>query len=268
MKNRPCLLHGWVILASILLACVMFGCTEQVDTPQKPQEQTTSISGKETESQHKKLINSITRPCTNSYLDEDIDRAIRYPSEYPFKEKYYLNCGSFRGYATLTVPTTTVAINENFEVNFCFFNQTGGDEFYNPYFNRLLDLPVVLALYDEHKQYLGDVLVFVYGSRCMTGSLAWLYIAGNSYVGTIMNVNTSKVELFKMSPKKLTPGTYYLQAIYLKSFISQNYFKKENSGLDEKQARKKFYDNYDTRELFRSNVVKMTFTERKKEKAK
>jgi len=88
-----------------------------------------------------------------------------------------------------------------------FFNNSGGDYFYNPFFDRLIPLPAQLAIYDNDKKYLGGSYRFEGGSQ-----KEWLeQMIGLAfslcYVGATLNANISNS----------APGDYYVQVIFYKS---------------------------------------------------
>lgn len=161
-----------------------------------------------------------------------------------FKEKAPLDIGSFRGKATLTLNKTKFKVGEKFTADIRFLNQSGGDKFYNPFFNRLIPLPAKLAIFDGKKKFIGDLMGNTNGSRrSINPDTDRTYIEGSSYVGTKYPLTAGSVQGTKYDPfigkesrKWLPVGRYYLQVIYNTSFVEL--------GLR----------GYNT-ELFRSNVA-------------
>jgi hypothetical protein len=163
----------------------------------------------------------------------------------PFVEKHDLDWSSYRGYATLTVEKPSVPLGSLLSVDIRFFNSSGGDYFYNPFYRRLIPLPAQLAIYDSTKRYLGDRLAFAGGSRVSVGSKDWTYVPSLCYVGTTMRVPVHD----------LSPGVYYLQIIYFKSFAALN--PAASGGGTEESRLAGFLAHFDHSELFRSNPVKI-----------
>ncbi|HZF00502.1 MAG TPA: hypothetical protein VE344_01260 [Methylomirabilota bacterium] len=158
---------------------------------------------------------------------------------FPFVEKHDLDSGSFRGYSTLTIEKTTIQSGQLFSIDVKFFNNSGGDYFYNPFFDRLIPLPAQLAIYDNDKKYLGDLIEFEGGSQRMVGANDWTRISSLCYVGATLNANISNS----------APGDYYVQVIFYKSFIAPA-----------STSAQEFYKKFDHAELFRSNSVKIRIT--------
>ena len=173
-----------------------------------------------------------------------------------------LRLGSFQGLATLrvvkTIPDgkTEIPLGAKFEVDIRFSNTAGGDDFYNPFLCELVPLPAKLAVYDSQKKYRGDLLERIAGSRKTVSTNDWTYIPGNGYVGCTKRVTAGRFR----NPLygKLPPGTYYLQMIYLKRFITLNPARTDRGGkVDQKQ-----FDTPQAREeLFRSNMIEIKFTD-------
>ena len=163
-----------------------------------------------------------------------------------FKEEVPLEAGSFRGKATLTLSKMKLKAGEKFTADIRFLNKSGGDKFYNPFFNALRPLPAELAIFDGKKNYIGNLLSNNGGSRIVGETNAdWTYIASLAYVGKEYSLEAGNVfgtiydPVFgktKDSRDRLPNGKYYLQVIYNGLFISRNF-----SG--------------GSKELFRSNPV-------------
>jgi hypothetical protein len=178
-------------------------------------------------------------------------------------DKADLDSGSFRGYATLSLSQTRPRLGERFTADIRFTNRSGGDYFYNPFFNRLVPLPARLAIFDSSKKYLGDLLTWEGGSQKAVSSGDWQFIPGDCYVGTpIADLTAGYVPgtEFGVMSHLLPPGEYHLQVIYLKAFIAANPAATVRDPSEELRFDlTDFYKNFDRGELFRSNVVKVTF---------
>jgi len=202
------------------------------------------------------LVLLIVGSC--AFSAEPAQRTQTRPS-FPFIEKKDLDLPSYKGYATLTLENSKIKLREKFSVDIRFTNKSGGEDFYNPYYNRLFPLPICLAIYDSDKRYIGDLLHWQGGSRATVGYSSWSFIAGDSYVGTFMSFAAGYVPgtEFGVMNHLLPPGEYYLQVIFYKSFIMANPSQQLDS--DAKAWLGKFYKNFDRTELFRSNAVKVQF---------
>jgi hypothetical protein len=180
-----------------------------------------------------------------------------------FIDKADLKCGSFRGYATLSLSKTTFKLGERFTADLRFTNISGGDYFYNPFLNRLVPLPASLAIFDSSKKYIGDLLTWDGGSQVTVSSGDWQFIPGGCYVGTPIAYLTAGYVLgteFGVMNHLLPPGEYYLQVIYFRAFITTNPAVQLGDPLKDRQSYQiNFYKNFDRDELFRSNVVKVIF---------
>ena len=155
-----------------------------------------------------------------------------------FKEKMPLESGSFRGKATLSLTNITLRQGQEFKLDTRFFNNSGGDRFFNPFFNRLIPVPATLAIFGSNKKYIGDLMANLNGSRrSINVNDDWVYIGSLAYVGKELSLTAGYVAGTKYDTKAtpLPAGKYYLQLIYDKSFIGRG----------------------EHGELFRSNVIEI-----------
>lgn len=169
-----------------------------------------------------------------------------------FKREMPLDAGSFRGKTTLTLNKTKLKAGEKFTADVRFLNTSGGDKFYNPYFNALRPLPAKLAIFDSEKKYIGNLIDPNGGSRVSFETDSdWIYIASLAYVGKEISLFAGNTHGTMYDPmvggkswkKSLPNGRYYLQVIYNRSFIEHG------------------FRGYNT-ELFRSNVVEIEIIEK------
>ncbi len=79
----------------------------------------------------------------------------------------------------------------------------------------------------------------------------WILVPSGSYVGTVRSFRLKK------------PGTYYLQMVYYKAFLSEPPIL-VNGKLSEKESSRLglFWEELDRDELFRSNAVRITVVEK------
>lgn len=85
---------------------------------------------------------------------------------------------------------------------------------------------------------------------------SWIFVASNSYVGTILGPFTAGY-LPTSGAQKLPAGEYYLQMIYYQAYLAPK--PATDAGKDEHPMN--FYENFDRTELFRSNAIKIRFTD-------
>jgi len=176
-----------------------------------------------------------------------------------------LNFGSFKGYATLSLKKTKVAIGKRFSVDIRFTNECGGSYFYNLFFNPLVPPPAKLAIYNSKKEYIGDLLGEMRSpSHRGVGLEDWTLLP-YCYVGTHLMFKAGYVPetAYAYNSNLLSPGEYYLQMIYYESFISSLHVMLRNPKKYKKTIFQKFYKEFrKKKELFSSNIVKVVFTER------
>ena len=124
-------------------------------------------------------------------------------------------------------------------------------------FNRLKPLPGQLAIYDASKQYLGDLIRFEGGSRATVDDKDWTFFYGETCVGKPLGFTAGYVPLTKYGSmgNLLPPGTYYIQLILYRAFLSPNPFRTLGDKMD-------FYKTFDRSELCRSNVIKIEIVEK------
>ena len=160
------------------------------------------------------------------------------------------------GHALLSAPAA-VKLGEKFDIDIRFYNNGGGEYFYNPFFNRLIPLPAQLAIFDSEKKYLGDLIAWQGGSQVGVSASCWTSIPSGGYVGIRLRSFTAGYIPSLPPPRKFGAGDYYLQMIYYKVFTLAN----PARTADEKGAVADFYRNFDRTELFRSDIVQIHFAE-------
>jgi hypothetical protein len=171
-----------------------------------------------------------------------------------FREQVNLESG--RGYAELEVKDPVLRLGQQFTIQITFHNTGGGAYFFNPFFNRLIDLPAQLAIFDSQKEYIGNLLYWEEGSRRTPGRSDWAYIL-DGFVGTNIERMAGYVPGTKYgnTGSLLPAGTYYIQMIYYGVFLRPYHEElKYEQQIDEWKAS-------DKKELFRSNVIKVDLVE-------
>ena len=114
-------------------------------------------------------------------------------------------------------------------------------------------MPASLAVFDDKKNYIGNLLEWKGGSRSLNVPDDWINIPSGSYVGTTISERSGQLD-----SKRLLAGTYYLQMIYNKSFIAPQ--------PNNRKQVLEFYKKFDESELFRSNVLQIKLVETKPNK--
>ncbi|HXG67585.1 MAG TPA: hypothetical protein VNO70_20955 [Blastocatellia bacterium] len=137
------------------------------------------------------------------------------------------------------------------------FQAIGSYAVFNWQFNRLKSLPGQLAIYDASKQYIGDLLAWEGGSRAGISDDDWTFFYGETYVGKPLDFTAGYVPLTKYGSRGnlLPAGTYYIQLILYRAFLSPNPFRTLGDKID-------FYKTFDRSELCRSNAIKIEIAEK------
>ena len=139
--------------------------------------------------------------------------------------------------------------DETYSVEYTFYVTNSSYDVYNWQFNGLLPLPGQLALYNEKKEYVGDLLSWQGGSQRTPSDGDWTFLYGGSHVGSSLGVRFGRVS------EKLPVGTYYIQLILYNAFLSPNPQRILGKPID-------FYKSFDRSELCRSNAIKLDVVDR------
>lgn len=161
-----------------------------------------------------------------------------------FADQYDLDLPSCKGTAALSVSTNVMSAGARYTASLVFINSSTGSTLYNPFFNDLLPLPAQLALYDADHVYIRDLWLFTGGSRRGGTPNDWAFVPTGGHAGCSKS--------FRLSDR-LAPGTYFLQAIYYRAFITLGPPLTGTLSLDQYRA-------FDYAELFRSNLVEVKIT--------
>jgi hypothetical protein len=149
---------------------------------------------------------------------------------FPFVDKQDLFLpGQTAGHATLLLGKSAVTNRERFSVEYRFVNTGLRCGFYNPFLERGTPIPAELVIYDSDREYVGNLLQGGNGGALNRGRLAsdTIWIPAGSSVGS----------QFGTCIPGLAPGDYYLQIVFLQSFV---------------------WTSSGTNALFRSNPVRIT----------
>ncbi len=128
--------------------------------------------------------------------------------------------------------------------------------FYNVCLDQQLPSSGQLALFDAEKRYIGNMLCVDASSRRLATSRDWSVVPPGGFCGAKKTFVAGIVPCteFVTLRRHLPPGTYYLQMIYYEHFISRPPLAED--GREDESAMSKWYDQLNSKELFRSNVVK------------
>ena len=169
--------------------------------------------------------------------------ALAYGQAFPFREGYPFANGGDKGRVAIEMEDQRLKRDETYWAEYTFY-ANGSYDVYNWQFVGLLPLPGQLAVYDEKKEYVGDLLYWAGGSQRSASDADWTFLYGGSRVGCSLEVR------FGRMPKKLPAGVYYIQLILYKAFISPNPRRIVGEPVD-------FYKTFDRSELCRSNTIKL-----------
>ena len=170
--------------------------------------------------------------------------AIMYGQTFPFRGEYPFARGDDKGRVMLEMKDQRLKRDETYSAEYTFYVTNGSYDIYNWQFIGLLPLAGQLAIYDERKEYVGDLLYWAGGSQRVIAAGDWMFLYGGSHVGRSLRVR------FERMPQKPPAGTYYIQLILYKAFISPNPNRIVGDPVD-------FYKTFDRSELCRSNVIKV-----------
>jgi hypothetical protein len=163
---------------------------------------------------------------------------------FPFRAEYPFARGDDKGRVVLEMKDQRLRRDETYSAEYTFFVTNGSYAVYNWQFVGLLPLAGQLAVYDERKEYVGDLLHWAGGSQKVVANDDWMFLYGGSHVGRSLGVR------FERMPQKAPAGTYYIQLILYKAFISPNPYRSIGEPID-------FYKSFDRSELCRSNAIKV-----------
>jgi hypothetical protein len=182
---------------------------------------------------------------------------------YTFRESYPLEERGMpvRAIATLDVAGYAFKPGDRIVFDIRVHNH-GGDGFvYNPFFAPLYPPPAGVMVYDADKRYIGKYPPNGMGSQAPVSELAWVYLHGGGYVGATLWGRAGHVPgtASEASNKPLPPGRYHLQAVFYNAFIGKDSRTPRMVGPKDRDALRA---HYDTKELFRSNLVEIELTSR------
>lgn len=171
-----------------------------------------------------------------------VSQTISASDSFTFKPGYPLEMGTHKGSAILSSRSPVNNQQDVFTLDICFVNKSGGDYFFNPFFNQLLPLPAQVALFDQNGNYIKDMVDRIHGSHRVIDQNSWTWIPDDSYVGAPLRVTFANIP----------DGKYSLQVIYYRRFVSRY---QTAQSLSEHAWESNDNPDFSTSELFRSNVI-------------
>ena len=187
---------------------------------------------------------------TNGIVSQDAS----FSPSFPFAEKHDLDFGDIHGSVTLTVENPVLKTTDDLSIKVRFVNAGKSVDFFNLFLDSGILPSAQIAVYDENHNYLFQI-VSMTSHVSGTSWDDWTYLPGGRCIVEFEKSFTPRIW-------RLTPGNYYVQLIYYKSFIQLDPpWRETDPDLRAKQARlKNFETHFDKSELFRSNAVKITIT--------
>lgn len=176
-------------------------------------------------------------------------------NDYPFKEKYSFDGSDCDLEAEIEPDNSNIKAGKKFSVKYTI-NVSVYCPLYNPFFNPLIPPPGQLAIYDENKKYVMNLMNRMGGSRRSPSRGDWVFMYGG-FIGSKRSFVAGD-SFFGRSTNLLREGTYYLQMIFYRSFYSTPW-----EDILPEQDVSYFYKTYDTSEFFRSNAVKINIVKAK-----
>ena len=118
---------------------------------------------------------------------------------------------TYQGLAvSLAIATTECRIGKPLEATVMFVAAGGYHKLFNPFFNRLLELPGRIIIRDKGGNIVNRLLEFHEGSRRLAGEGDYVLLLDGGFVGTKLSINPS---LKYGGSGMLAPGDYTMQLI-------------------------------------------------------
>src|SRR5262249_53328477 len=158
-----------------------------------------------------------------------------------FREQSEFANGSDRGKVVLKLEDRALSRSGSYRAEYTFYVTNSSYSVFNWQFNPLLPLPGQLALYNEKKEYVGDLLHWQGGSQRVVTDADWTFLYGGSDVGHTLSVRLSAIE------QSLPAGKFSIQLILYRAFLMPCPCSDGRQPIE-------FYKNFDKTELCRSNA--------------
>lgn len=178
---------------------------------------------------------------------------LTYGQTVMYQDKSDFANNSGKGEVIIELDNTTLRRGDIYRIKYTFHDISGSYAVYNWQFSHLLPLPGELAIYDFNKQYIGDLISWYGISRGRVRNDDWTFLHDETFLGTLLEFRAGSMvphTKHRLMDNLLPTGTYYVQLILYKAFISENPFRMLGAKVD-------FYKTFDRSELCRSNVLKI-----------
>ena len=159
--------------------------------------------------------------------------------DFSFRVEYPCKVFDHEGRLEISLKESSLRVGQSYAVRYTLTNITIPYPVYNWQFDSFKPLPGQLALYDAEKRYVKDLLARTFFSRQPVNLFDWSYLHGGSSVSAPLGFRAD-----------LPVGTFYIQLIMYKAFISERPYLEEVVMED-------FRTHFDKGELCRSNVIKV-----------
>lgn len=176
---------------------------------------------------------------------------------FPYRDQHSFALGSDKGQVSIKLDQIVLRRGLTYRLQYTFDVINSSYAVYNWQFISLKPLPGQLAIYDVNKQYIGDLIAFDGGSQAGISDDDWTFLYGESHIGKPLGFRAGLVPntRYDSTGDLLMPGTYYIQLIMYKAFLSPNPFRVEGKKID-------FYKTFDRSELCRSNAIKIDIVDK------
>jgi hypothetical protein len=176
---------------------------------------------------------------------------VAYGQSFPYRPKTDIADPSTPGEVTIALATTTLRSGDIYTLRYTF-HALNSYWVYNWQFSYLIPLPGQLAIYDKNRKYIGDLIANIRGSRTLISDQSWSFLSDETFVGKLLSFNAGYVNSLQ---KRLPPGTYYIQLVMYRGFLSHRPSRTPEGGPE-------FEKRFDRSELCRSNAIKIEIVEK------
>lgn len=151
-----------------------------------------------------------------------IGPSLSYGQAFSYREKSDSTNNYEKGEVSIDIAETTLHQNKDYTIRYTF---QAHDSYavYNWQFARLKALPGQLVIYDENKNYIGDLISWRSGSRGGPAYNDWTFLYSPSFVGTSLLFRAGYVPSVSRN-YHVPKGTYYIQLVLYRAFLSSNPF--------------------------------------------
>jgi len=179
------------------------------------------------------------------------------PESYAYKKRSNFKSKDCSISLKLSLPKKELVLNELYEFSYALKILNGNCKLYNPSFNSLIPEAGQLALYDSKKKYLLNLTKVHMGSRRSPGKYDWVNLRDKNCSKFTVQFRPGTIYHDKLWQRVKSDKTYFVQLIYYESLLI-----KQDFASDYELRKKHFYSNYNRKELFRSNKIKIEIVEK------